>query len=308
MFALFLILSIGPYFFHLKNPESNFKQKPYSNSFFNYADNTYMHFRLFIPKTIKTKIVLIPGFSGSWFSFRNNIQNFLNNGALVVAIDVPPYGYSDKNPMASYSDTTIIKLIKNTLQKVDNALLLDHSAWVVMGHSLGVTYSGKLVSEFPDLFVKQIYIDGFFVNNNSKALKTVLKYPPLLKLADVYLEKMALSENNFSSIMQSAYLRKPSYEEITGYMNPFKIKYSASAILKWASSDNTIEINRNTINNRPTLFIWGKLDTWLPYQKLNPDTASFKNYKFYFIDSSGHNPQETHFNEVNRYFNNFIFN
>ena len=133
LISLFLILSAIPYFFsnHLKEAPI----KPFANSYFFTYNNTKFHFRLFVPKQIKHKALLIHGFSASTFSFRNNIDSLLNKNTLIVAIDMPAFGYSDKSEDANYTDTNKIQAIHFLLQHIDQ--LSPEKRWNLIGHSMG---------------------------------------------------------------------------------------------------------------------------------------------------------------------------
>ena len=72
LIILFIFLSIVPYLFPLSNTLSSAQKEPYDNSKYVTFSNNFMHYRVFKPDTIENKIVLIHGFSGSTFCFRNN--------------------------------------------------------------------------------------------------------------------------------------------------------------------------------------------------------------------------------------------
>lgn len=117
-----------------------------------------------------------------------------------------------------------------------------------------------------------------------------------------------MNKEKFGELIESAYLRKATDEEIVGYMKPFEMKNSASAILHWAHAESIIEVDKLTLYSKPTLIIWGNPDPWVPFDIKKVDTTAFKKITFKFIDGGGHNPQETHPELVNRYLNEFINN
>jgi len=133
---IFCLLSIIPYFFsdHLKEAPA----KPFENSYFFEFNHTRFHYRLFIPKHITHKVVMIHGFSGSTFSFRNNIDSLVSHHALVVAIDMPAFGFSDKSEDGDYNDFTKINGIHFLLQQIDKHS--NSKKWHLVGHSMGVAY------------------------------------------------------------------------------------------------------------------------------------------------------------------------
>lgn len=302
---LLIILSLIPYFFSLKNIPQTGNEKPFPESRYIKKKNTFIHYRLFKPSIIEHKIILLNGFAGSTFCFRNNIRELLKANTLVLACDLPPYGFSSKNEEADFTDTTIINLLHEIIMKTDSGTK-SNIKWIVAGHSLGAQYAAKFVTRFPALFEKQIFIDGFFTDMQETGMNLVLKYPPLLRWSDVALEHYFLNKEKFSELIESAYLRKPTDEEVEGYMRPFKLKNSASAIFHWAHTNSTYEVDKLIIYSKPTLIIWGNPDPWVPFTNKNIDTSAFKSLTFKFIEKGGHNPQETQPELVNQYLNDFI--
>ena len=122
------------------------------------------------------------------------------------------------------------------------------------------------------------------------------------------LEYYFLNDKRFADLLESAYLRKATPVEIEGYKKPFEIENSASSILRWANAVSFTKVDKLTLYSKPTLIIWGKGDTWVPFDIKTVDTTAFKKMNFHFIDSAGHNPQETHSEIVNKYINDFIKN
>lgn len=304
---LIILLSIIPYFFPLNNKPAEAEYKPYPNSKFIKSENNFMHYRVFRPDTIESKIILIHGFSGSTFCFRNNFESLVKNKTLVIALDLPAYGFSCKDENANFNDTTVLNLIYSAIQLTDTEIK-SNKPWSIAGHSLGAAYAAKLVTQYPALFEKQIFIDGFFADLQKTGFNAFLKYPPLLRWSDVALEYYFLNKEKFGELIESAYLRKATNQEVEGYMKPFEIQNSASAILHWAHAESVIEVNKLTLYSKPTLILWGNPDPWVPYDIKNVDTTAFKKLTFKFIESGGHNPQETQPEKVNRYLIDFINN
>jgi pimeloyl-ACP methyl ester carboxylesterase len=301
LISTFFILSILPYFFsnHLKDAPD----KPYNNSFFFNYNHTKFHFRLFVPKHIKHKALLIHGFSASTFSFRNNIDSLVNNNTLVVAMDMPAFGYSDKSEQANYTDTNKTQAIRFLLNHIDK--LSNTNKWHLLGHSMGGTFIGQYASRFPEQIHSLIFIDGLPFSQTYSRLQSLALYPPLLKWADVILERRFLNLKSFQELLSSAYSQESNNESVYGYMKPFETKNSGSAIFRMAAHSGYALTNDSVINTIPKLIIWGKNDQWIQItnatQYLNkPNTQSL------IIEDAGHCPMETHPQKVNKAITNFI--
>lgn len=299
---IFCILSILPYFFsdHLEKPPS----KPYENSHFFEFNYTKFHFRLFVPKHIDHKVTLIPGFSGSTFSFRNNIDSLLNHNALVVAIDMPAFGYSDKTENANYSDSNKINGIHFLLQHIDK--YCNSKKWHLVGHSMGGINLGQFASKYSMQTQSLTFIDGLPFNQVEYSFfQKLLLYPPLLKWADVILERNFLSQKSFHQLLSSAYSQDADSISVRGYMKPFEYKGSGSAIIRMAANHSYPKLNDSIINSIPKLIIWGAKDQWVPIISA-ADYLKRPNTQSLIIKNAGHCPMETHSDQVNTAITNFI--
>ncbi len=301
LISVFCILSIVPYFFKSHLIEA--PVKPFENSLFFQYNNTTFHFRLSVPNRIRHKIVLIHGFSGNTFSFHNNIDYLTNNGFLVVAMDMPAFGYSDKRENANYNDTNKIQAIHFLLDKIDK--LTNDKKWHLAGHSMGGVIIGQFASIYSQQTQSLIFIDGLpFVPSTSVTQKLAL-YPPLLKWADILLEHHFLNQTSFGELLSSAYSQTADTTSIKGYMQPFNTKNSGSSIFRMFANFGHAKVNDTILKRIPKFIIWGKLDQWLSINNL-PDYADWPNTKTCIILNAGHCPMETHPNEVNNAITNFI--
>lgn len=75
-------------------------------------------------------VLLLHGFGGSTFSWRDNLDALADAGYRVVAFDRPPYGLADKNPALSYSTETYVSLTAGLMDAlgIERATLVGHSA------------------------------------------------------------------------------------------------------------------------------------------------------------------------------------
>ncbi len=299
---IFCILSIIPYFFseHLKEAPA----KPFENSYFFEFNHTRFHYRLFIPKHITHKVVMIHGFSGSTFSFRNNIDSLVSHHALVVAIDMPAFGFSDKSEDGDYNDFTKINGIHFLLQQIDKHS--NSKKWHLVGHSMGGITTGQFASKYSELTQSLIFIDGLpFMQVEHSFLQKMLLYPPLLKWADVILERNFLSQQSFHKLLSSAYDQDADSISTDGYMKPFETKGSGSAVIRMGANYNYPSFNDSIINALPKLIIWGAKDQWVPIVSAT-DYLSKPNTQQLIIEDAGHCPMETHPEKVNTTITDFI--
>lgn len=298
---LFIILSAIPYLFSLQEKSSEIK--PYDNSELYYHQNTKYHYRVFKTKEIKSKVVLIHGFSASTFSFRHNSDFLSQNNCLVVAIDMPGFGFSDKSDLANYSDTSRIQAIHSILKKQDS-ILNNTEKWILIGHSMGANVTAQYATMYPEHINALIWIDGAAVNQDLSTFSKLALYPPLLRWADVVLEKRFLNHEKFKELLSSAYSSEPDSMDVEGYLAPFRTSGSGSSIFRMFAGMGNIKIKDNYIEQFPKLIIWGKEDQWIPFTNIQKDIKG----NIILIDEAGHCPMETHYKEVNQLILNFVAN
>lgn len=248
--------------------------------------------------------MMIHGFSGSTFSFRNNFDSLINCNTLVVAIDMPAFGYSDKSEYANYTDANKINGIHFLLKQIDKHC--DTKKWHLVGHSMGGITIGQFASKFPEQTQSLIFIDGLpFKQTEHSVLQKMLLYPPLLKWADVILERKFLSQTSFHELLSSAYSQDADSISTNGYMNPFESKGSGSAVIRMGANFNYPNFNESIINTLPKLIIWGAKDQWVPIMSAT-DYFKKPNTQSLIIDDAGHCPMETHPKKVNAAITDFI--
>jgi pimeloyl-ACP methyl ester carboxylesterase len=307
LFVVFILFSIIPYFFSVEIRELATNEKPFINSYFFTINKTTFHYRVWAPKNKATrKVLLIHGFSGSIFSYRKNIDTLVSQGALIVAIDLPAFGFSDKSDTANYG-------IENTFEAINKITSLYDTAcadkFIVVGHSMGAAVAGVYASNFPKKVKSVILIDGApFQNSGGGWLAKILfGYPPLKRWANVLTKHYFAKPEKFKELVSSAYHEPADTSAANGYLRPFLYKNSGSAIFKMATADNNFVFNTDGFKNIPLLIIWGKNDNWLPISLRDNFIKKFPETKTYTVANAGHCPMETKAAEVNKVLVEFIF-
>ena len=83
-------------------------------------------------------VVLLHGFPGSWWAFHHQIEALAEAGYLAIAIDVVPYGQSEKRPDLDYSHPAIAASVLQLLDRigVERFHLVAHDRGSVIGDYL----------------------------------------------------------------------------------------------------------------------------------------------------------------------------
>jgi alpha-beta hydrolase superfamily lysophospholipase len=73
-------------------------------------------------------IILIHGFGGSTFTWRGNIDALAGAGYYVVALDLPPFGLSDKSPEIGYSRSDFAAYVAGLMDylEIESATFVGH--------------------------------------------------------------------------------------------------------------------------------------------------------------------------------------
>ncbi|MFN6992378.1 MAG: alpha/beta fold hydrolase, partial [Fervidobacterium sp.] len=108
-------------------------------------------------------IIFLHGFSGSANDWDFLIQE-TSKFYYCVAIDIPPFGLSEKSPKTNYSDQNTLNLLANVIKLLTNKLSIEK--FVLVGHSMGGYFSIKLVTQIGEKIEKIILIDAAYNISN----------------------------------------------------------------------------------------------------------------------------------------------
>ena len=300
---LFSIVSLIPYLIHIKNT-NNFSYKlPFNESELVEVDGVSIHYRKWIPESeiILGKILFIHGLGGSTFSWRYNIEYFTDKGYVVVAIDLPGFGYSSKESEIDHSQKNRSKLVWKVIDEIEVSLHEDvkDMNWVLVGHSMGGGTVTAMSMERPERVDKGILVAGsVFENNPSYISKVIDYYPPFKRLGLVIFERY-VDKDRIRSFLTSAYGREPSVEEVSGYLEPLIYSPDNKYIFDVVNTAKNEDIS--FLNNLNVHFygIWGEKDSWVPITEGERIKNLVESFDLLVIEDAYHCPMETHYNEFN---------
>ena len=267
---------------------------PFPNSRYADIQQLNMHYRQWPALTaLRGHVVLVHGFCGSTFSWRHNIEALQEAGFEVLAVDVPPYGYSDRAPRVNHSPSFQADLI----WKLIDQLYPERQKWSLIGHSLGGAIIGAMAARRQSQTSHVIFVDGIMKHVGAGAkpfYKWLLGSFYVQTGAEVAGKLHFFRPKVFYRLLQTAYGQSPDSIAVAGYLTPLKIKKTASRIFDMAAfSVATFEYAEVDVLC-PALVIWGERDTWIPrsageqMHRLLPDS------EFHIIKGAAHCPMETH--------------
>jgi pimeloyl-ACP methyl ester carboxylesterase len=309
LLVLLVCSCLLPYAIPLSRPSDNALLQPYSNSAYLTIDEVSLHFRLFQPvaKDFLGKILFVHGLGGSTYSYEKTAPALAEAGYLVVAVDLPLFGYSQRLETFDHSQANRSRLLWDFLDALDARLPLEEArhGWHLAGHSMGGGTVAAMAAARQQRTASLILIDGaLFETSRNTGLVTF--FPPVVRWLQIVLEKSIIREKNIRSFLTSAYGKQPTDADVAGYLDALSVPGTALAVRSFLKTSRNLPVEELRGLSMPALAIWGSDDTWVPFS----DTQRIKEFipqlEIRSIAGAGHIPMETHPAEFNQVLLNFL--
>ena len=244
-------------------------------------------------------LLLIHGFGGSTFGYRDVMGPLAARGWHVIAIDLPGFGLSEKSWERDYSHKAQATFALAALDQlnVDRAVLL--------GHSMGGNVISWMLALAPERVAGLAYIDAAVaqprsgVSSSPSTAEALLSVPPIRRLARIVI-RSAFTPATFGELLSSAFA-------VTSAVTPTLVTgYAASAQLRdWDLA--LLGIIRDSAKNSlpdslanltaaagepPTLILWGEADSWVPLRSGEVLRADLPAAEWVVLPGIGHVPFE----------------
>ncbi|MDX1994137.1 MAG: alpha/beta hydrolase [bacterium] len=228
-------------------------------------------------------VLLLHGFGGSTFTWRDNMDAIVEAGFRVIAFDRPPYGLSDKSPDLDYTVQGYSQLTAGVMDA------LEVESAVLVGHSAGGGVIAQFAIDFPERVDALVFVAGFVGGRGPAPTEEATPEPeggsgldglfqvvagldPNSPLAQGAIRTI-LTPERFVEILSGAYY-DPSIvtEEVAaGYQRPLRLPGWEAGLLAVFSSDSpTVDDAQFSqvveTQQIPILLIWGEEDTWVPLE------------------------------------------
>ena len=309
LIILFIIMSILPYIFTVQLYDLN-DEKPFKESVYENIEDIKIHYRLYNPleSIAKGKILMVHGLGGSTFSWRNNVKYLEDQGYLVVTVDLPGFGYSDKGQGIDHSQANRSKILWNLLDKIDKSLEENEKEldWILVGHSMGGGAVSAMSMDKPEETEKLVLVSGALFDNNPSRIPDLICYPPIKRAIDVIYSNLVLTNSRIETFLSSAYGRDPSKEEVEEHLIALRLSETPSFIPDFLKTAKSNLIDKLENNKVPILFITGENDTWVPREQYEKLKEIIPRIKLEIIKDAAHCSMETHYEEFNKQLLKFI--
>lgn len=289
LLGLFLLASVLPYLLP-RGASAPLPEQPYDDSRITMIDGVRWHTRAGGPEG-RPLVVLIHGFSGSTASWERTRPVLHGRGWRSLAIDLPAFGYSGRDPLPGDETAALWQLIEAERQGQPVALV---------GHSMGAGVVTWLALARPESTQGLVLVDGGPAlgtprRGRSRLVSLLLAYPPVPRWVDWYASHFLYTPEKFAELLGSAYGRTPTAAEIEAYLTPMRIEGTTEAILKRMSrAGGPLPDDADSRLNRPLTLIWGREDRWVPLAVGERAQQRLPQAELKVIEAAGHNPMETH--------------
>lgn len=249
-------------------------------------------------------VMLLHGFGGSTFTWRDTIPALADAGYRVIAYDRPPYGLSQKSADLDISSTAYADQLAGLM----DALEIDTATLV--GHSAGGGVVGHFAITYPQRVQAMVYVAGAITLSQAENTDTARNGSALGGLGDFaealdpnspfarQLVRSFLTPEQFTDILASAY--HPSFDVTDdireGYSRVLQVEdWEVGFLALLAGGDpaqDTIDAEVFSTLEQPTLIIWGEDDAWVPIEQGEVLRDLLPQAQWVTLPQVGHLPME----------------
>lgn len=302
--VLYILIWLVPHVMPVKPDPMD--EKPYSNSQFTRVDEVKVHYRYWASEADGAlgNLILIHGFGGSTYSWRNNVLALTEAGYNVLTVDLPAFGYSDRSKGINHSSSARSALLWTVADRVGLQYgMPPYSKWHVVGHSM----SGNVVAAMGALeptrtssliFVNAPAADGLAepVPFKRKLFRTLL---PIKRVGEVAGQYYLYKPKQVKKMLRKAYGQKPDSTVVNAYMLALRQPRTASAVVESLLYSPEIADYQLDDIKQPALIIWGTEDENILFSEGEALDEALFDAQIREIKGAAHNPMETHPGEFN---------
>jgi pimeloyl-ACP methyl ester carboxylesterase len=245
-------------------------------------------------------VIFIHGFGGSTFTWRDNLLPVAQAGFYAIALDLPPFGLSDKSASLGYTRSDMAKYVVGLM----DILQIDHAT--IVGHSMGGAVTALLAVNNPERVQSLVFVaGGVFEALDRETTQETDNQSPFAFLANLdptspgaaQLLRVTLRPRTFANIMTSAYYDQESItdEMVDGYARPLQIENWPQGFLAYLQARDQQIITLSDLANTatmPVLILWGEEDSWVPITLGEAMLATLPDARMIRYPLTGHLPME----------------
>ncbi|MDX2283195.1 MAG: alpha/beta hydrolase [Bacteroidia bacterium] len=292
--------------FSLLLPAQRKRSAPFANSQFIGVQGLRLHLRIWVPQdSIRGQVLLIHGFSGSTFTWRYTAEALAAAGQLVVAADLPPFGYSDRAPRLNHSHSARADLLWALLDSLNP----EAGSWVLAGHSMGAGVAGAMAVRRPAQTRAVVFADGTLPDGERRAawhIRLLAGNGLSRGAADLAGKVWFFHPRQIRKLLRSAYSAEPGEDAVQGYLQPLKLPHTAAGIFDMTAHSRPVFEFSPALVQAPALILWGEADGWIPLETGRAFHAKRPEWPMHVLPGAGHCPMETHPEAFSRHLLDFL--
>lgn len=262
------------------------RAEPFANSRFESIAGVRVHVRHWPAGggTPGCPVLLLHGFGGSTYSFRDLAPALAAAGHEVWALDLPAYGYSARTPFPGTAGAALSPWLD-----------ANGRGWCLLGHSMGTRVVAELVASRPGDVARVVYLAGNPIPS-ARELRSRerFKSPRLRRWLAGLVESRYLREEKIAELLAKAYGRPATDEEVAGYLTPLRQPGTALAIMNGYAAQWPDTPTGAALDGIPSLILWGEKDEWVKPEVADRLQAALPSARRVTIAGAGHCPMETH--------------
>jgi pimeloyl-ACP methyl ester carboxylesterase len=241
-----------------------------------------IHYEMYHDDASKHKptIVLIHGYLSSTFSFRRLIP-LLAKEYRVIALDLPPFGKSEKSKRFFYTYGNLANIVIELLE------ILSIKDIVLIGHSMGGQISLHVIKQRPELVRKVVLLCSSSYLDRTRQSLLLSTYIPFFSL---FLKDRMTKQGVRRNLVNVVYDQTMIDEEMMqGYEQPFNDNQIFNALTRLIRHREA-DLSSKDLQafDTKSLLIWGREDKIVPLQVGKRLHEDLKHSQLITLDKTGH--------------------
>ncbi len=284
-------------------------ESPFENSNFVEIDGIVLHYRIdrSEEKQSKGKILMVHGMGGSTYCWRKNVEPLNQKGFDVVRVDLPGFGFSDRQPGLDHTAKNRADWLWGLLDYLDSEQFNETKNWVLVGHSMGGKTIAEMALSRDERVEVLIFVAGAVYNSPPNLIGNLANKTPFNHIFEFVISKIIHQRFTINRGLNSAYGREVTEEELLNYLEPLKIDGTARAWLDLVRSSSD-ELNNLEQLETDSLLVWGSEDDWVPVEEAIKLDNQLPNSWLEIISDNHHMPMVTASEQFNELIIDFLIN
>lgn len=233
-------------------------------------------------------VLFVHGFGGSTFSWRLTLGDVAEAGFRAIALDLPPFGLSERTADFDYSREALADFIAGLM----DALTIDRATLV--GHSMGGGVIAHFAVKYPERVEQLVFVAGAVDTDAGGGASGLLGFAPLARWVQLGVRTFITPER-LSEILLSAYYNPGFIDEtvLAGYQLPLRTEGWDSGLVAFIrDAGGGVAAEQLATINANTLLLWGEQDTWVPLARGQSLAQMLPNAVIQTYPRVGHLPME----------------